>query len=191
MRGDQLGGVAHDFVDGLYDIGIGPEGERPAARVEPDADLTRGRDRRFDVGARRSGGVEVVLVGDGRHAAEQRFGQHCGRDRLHVLGFEAACAPPLFEDRAEATQPRANQRALERGHRAGRALVQVLVRVHEPGQHHEPGPVDDSFAPVALEPDADRFDRRARSRARRPPRARFPRRRMSRPDRSRAGATSR
>jgi hypothetical protein len=32
------------------------------------------------------------------------------------------------------------------------------VRVHETGQHDESRPVDDSFAPVARQSDADLFD---------------------------------
>jgi hypothetical protein len=45
--------------------------------------------------------VEVVLVGHGRDATEQRLGQHRGCDRADVLSLEAARRPPGLDDGAE------------------------------------------------------------------------------------------
>ena len=158
---DERCAVPHDLVDGLHHVGIRTEGERAAARVQPNADLGRRGDRCLDVRTGGPGRMEVVLVGNRRDAAEQRLGEHRGRDRLDVLGFEAAAAPPLLEDRAEPAEPRADERALERRDRAGRALVEVLMRVDESGQHHETGAVDHPVATVGRQVRADCRDRGA------------------------------
>ena len=125
--------MAYDLVDRLHHVGIRRAGQRSTARVQAHADLRGGRDRRLDVGTGRARGMEVVLVGHRGHAAEQRLAQHRGGNRLDVLRLEAARLPPPLEDGAESREPRSDQRPLEIGDGPRRPLVQVLVRVHEPG----------------------------------------------------------
>src|SRR5436190_5653636 len=67
MRIDQRRAVAHYLVDRLHDVGIGTEGQRAAACVQPNTHVARGRDGLLDIRTRLARGMEVVLVGDGRH----------------------------------------------------------------------------------------------------------------------------
>ncbi len=133
VRGDQFRAVPHHLVDRLHHVGVGPEGQRAPARVESHADVGGRLDGRLHVRTGRARGVEVVLVGNGGHAPEQRLTQHCGCDRLDVRGLELSRLPPVLEDRAEPAEPGSDQHAFECRDRPRCALVQVLMRVHEAG----------------------------------------------------------
>ena len=154
---DQLEAVAQHLVDALAG-GLGPfpalaacVGHGAAPGVQADAHLLCGLDGGLDVGGRHAAGKEVVLVGDGRHPAQQRLHHARPRHRGDRLGREVAVVPPVHADPPEALQPVRQQGPLEVGDGAQPHLVEVLVGVDEARHDEQPGGVDDGLAGQRLE----------------------------------------
>ena len=144
VLGDQLQGVAHHFVDGLARL-VGRHAAVAVAHchgappgVQADAHLRRSLNRGFDVGRRHPAGEEVVLVGDGGHAAQQRLHHAGSGHRRDRLGGEVPVVPPLHAQPPETCQPRPEGGSLQLGDAAQTHLVEVLVGVDHARQHQQP-----------------------------------------------------
>jgi hypothetical protein len=128
--------------------------------MEAHAELARRVDRVLERYAVRE---EVQVIGDGRRAAQQELGQAERCTHAHRLAIQRA------PNRVEQAEPIEQSESMARSNRAREGLVEVMMSVDEPGQHHGPSCVNATLgSPVLREPEhfgahlggrPDRFDR--------------------------------
>ena len=131
-RADEPLGVCEHGVELLHEL-VGREAavrdaevHRAAGRDDADAELARRLHLRLDQ-ALLPAREDVVVVEHGRAAGERELGQSGARGGVLGLGVDPR------PHRVELPQPAEEVRLLRP--RAGEGLVQVVVRVDEPGRH--------------------------------------------------------
>ena len=128
-----LGLVFDRFVGG-EPAARSPDGHRAARGVKADAHLLRDVDLVVDARAVRP---DVAVVGGGRAAGEQQFGECDRRAAAYAAGRQPR------PDRIVGKEPRKERRILRRRQVSRQRLVEVMVGADEPGQDDHPTRLDD------------------------------------------------
>jgi len=102
--------------------------------MKAHADVARGADLVVDAAVV---GIEVEVVGRSSAAREHQFGQ--GREGAGIHSFSREAGP----DGVQSAQPVKQFGILGARQRPGQALVEMMVAVHQPGQHDHARRVDD------------------------------------------------
>jgi len=84
-----------------------------------------------------------VLVGHRGHPAQQGFREHRGGDRGDDFRSESTLQIAGLDEAAEARQPRLDGNPFQAGHRPERALIQMLVGVHQSREADQAPAIDD------------------------------------------------